>query len=80
MTLKIMKSTSQAGPRCDPKKRDLRPWFLGLFTMRIHQKVTMPKKHITPMKSCRKPSTAQLPKTNQFHSGLRDSSTAYASR
>ena len=66
-----MNSVKYAGPRCEPKKRDPRPWFLGLLTIRIHQKVPMPSRHMMAMKSCRKPSTDQLPKTNQFHSGSR---------
>ena len=31
MTLKIMNSTSQAPPRCEPEKRDLRPSRSGVL-------------------------------------------------
>ena len=38
MTLKIMNSTSQAPPRCEPLKRDWRPSFFGEFFSRIWAK------------------------------------------
>jgi hypothetical protein len=79
MTLKIMNSVKYAGPRCEPKNRDLRPICLGWLRSRIAQKTTRPRVHITAMKSWRKPRNAQLPKTNQLHSGSRLSSAAYAS-
>jgi len=79
-TLKIMNSVKYAGPRCEPKNRDLRPSCRGWLRSRIAQKTMIPARAITAMKSCTKPSTDQLPKTNQLHSGSRVSSTTYASR
>ena len=41
MTLKIMNSTSQAPPRCEPLKRDSRPSFAGEFRSRMTAKVVI---------------------------------------
>ena len=73
MTLKIMNSTSQAPPRCEPEKRDLRPSFSGVSRSRIAAKVTMPTTAISAMKSWAKPSGSQRPTSGIDHSGLRES-------
>ncbi len=61
MTLKIMNSTSQAPPRCEPLNRDLRPRRSGDCRRRMTANVAMPTSAMTAMKSWRNPSTAQCP-------------------
>jgi hypothetical protein len=56
-----MKRTSQAPPRCDPEKRDLRPSLFGEFLILMTAKAIRPRKAATAMKSCRKPRTAYVP-------------------
>ena len=73
MTLKIMNSTSQAPPRCEPEKRDLRPSFSGGSRSRMSAKVTMPTSAMIAIKSWAKPSRSQCPITGIAHSGLRES-------
>ena len=42
MTKKIISSTSQAPPRCEPSNRDLRPSFSGAFLRRMPAKTASP--------------------------------------
>ena len=77
MTLKIMNSTTQAPPRCEPLKRDWRPSRSGELRSRMIAKVMMPASAISAMKSWRKPSTGQWPITGIAKSAL--NSAPYAS-
>ena len=78
MTLKIISRTSQAPPRCDPLKRDLRPSRLGEFFSRMMANTTRPTRAITAMKSCAKPRIGQVPMIGMWNCGL--NSAPYASR
>ena len=60
-TKKIISRTSQAPPRCEPLKRDLRPSRSGAFLSRMIANTPSEITAITAMKSCRKPSRSQLP-------------------
>ncbi len=77
MTLKIMNSTTQAPPRCEPLNRDCRPSRSGELRSRITAKVVMPASAISAMKSWRKPSTGQWPMTGNANPG--SNSAPYAS-
>ena len=77
MTLKIMNSTTQAPVRCEPLNRDRRPSRSGELRSRMIANVMMPASAISAMKSCRKPSTAQLPITGIAKSS--SNSAPYAS-
>jgi hypothetical protein len=61
MTLKIMKSTSQAAPRWDLKNRDPRPKRPGFCRSRIAANVTSPASTATMKRSSRNPSHAWVP-------------------
>lgn len=61
MMLKIMNRTSQAPPRWEPEKREPRPSFFGEFLIRMAVNATSPTRQASAMKSCRKPSTGQVP-------------------
>ena len=68
MTLKIMNSTSHAGPRCEPKKRDRRPSLRGFCISRITANTTSPASTATMNRSSRNPSHAWVPMSGRWKS------------
>ena len=71
-TLKIMNRVKYAGTEVGAEEPGPAAQLLGAGCgAGSPRRRAMPTRAITAMKSCTKPSTDQLPKTNQLHSGLR---------
>src|ERR1035437_5489933 len=77
-TRKIMNRISQAPRVCEPKKRDSRPCFAGLYLTRRIAKVTIPISTNTENRSSAKPTTGQVPTSGMWKSAT--NSAPYVSR
>src|ERR1035437_7768098 len=77
-TRKIMNRISQAPRVCEPKNRDSRPCFAGLYLTRRIAKVTIPISTNTENRSSAKPTTGQVPTSGMWKSAT--NSAPYVSR
>ena len=63
-----MNRISQAPRVCEPKNRDSRPCFPGLWVTRMIAKITIPTTTSTANRSSRKPTTGQVPTSGMWKS------------
>ena len=78
MTLKIISRTSQAPPRCEPLKRDLRPSRAGEFFSRMLANTTRPTSAIDRDEVLGEAEDRPVPMIGMWNSGSKRA--PYASR